>query len=71
MGGFLNFFVKFAYFGIVLALVGLFVFARYRKIDEETGTKSIVPKIIGVALFALGMIWVIGPFILKASTGNL
>lgn len=71
MGNFINFFVRFAYLGIILAFAGLFLYAKYRKYSEETGKPARRPKIIGVVLFALGLLWVIVPFFIRMGTGNL
>ena len=69
--GFLEFIVKFAYAGIIIAFAGIVLFLRYRKYDDETGNKSTVPKAIGVGIFVLGAIWVISPFFIKLATGTL
>lgn len=69
--GFLKFIVNFAYIGIAIALIGIVVFARYRKYEENTGNNSMVQKVIGIALFVLGALWVISPVFINAMTGNL
>lgn len=58
--GFLKFLIDFKYLGIVLAFVGLIVFARFRSFSQDTGKSTTVQKAIGIGLFALGMIWILG-----------
>lgn len=58
---FLEFVVSIALAGILIAVAGLIMFARYKKFDEKTGGNHKVQKIIAWAIFAIGMLVVISP----------